>query len=210
MRRAAVALLAGSLLAVAAPGAWLLTRDDTGSFGSQPAGGLGAPVVERPAVGTRSARLGDVVPASDPPVEVRVGGVVAPVDPVGLDDDRLVVVPDDVRRAGWYEPGAQPGDPAGAAVLVGHVDDARQGLGAFAVLRGLASGDEVVVRTAAGRELGYAVVSRERFDKAAVPLDRLFAVDGPPRLVLISCDGAFDPRTRSYAENVVVTAVPRA
>jgi hypothetical protein len=36
----------------------------------------------------------------------------------------------------------------------------------------------------------------------------VFAVGGPPRLVLITCGGAFDRRTRNYADNVVVFAEP--
>lgn len=221
MRRAVVALLTGSLLTVAAPTSWLLTRSQpTPEFRAAPVtvpspGQVGTPApapTTAPAPGpltpTRSARLADVVVPLDPPMEVAVGGVRAPLDPVGLDDDRLVVVPGDVRRVGWYAPGLPPGAERGTAVLVGHVDDRAQGLGAFAVLRELAAGDDVVVRTAAGRELRYEVVSLERFDKAAVPLEQLFAVDGPPRLVLISCDGAFDRATRSYRENVVVTALP--
>jgi len=170
------------------------------------------PLVDGPDVGTSSARLGEVVNASDPPISVRLGGAETPataIDPVGLDDDRLVVIPDDVSRAGWYQPGAQPGDPEGAVVLVGHVDDAVQGLGAFAVLRELDAGAEVVVRTSTGRDLVYDVVARERFDKSSVPLDKLFAVGGTPRLVLISCDGPFDRATGSYEQNIVVTATLR-
>jgi sortase (surface protein transpeptidase) len=121
-----------------------------------------------------------------------------------------VVVPEDVRRAGWYAPGPQPGDRAGSAVLVGHADDADQGLGTFAGLRELAAGDEVVVRTASGRDLVYDVVSFERFSKSEVPMSRLFSTRGAHRLVLISCGGAFDRERRTYADNVVVTAVPRS
>jgi hypothetical protein len=160
-------------------------------------------------VATSSARLPDVVQPPDPPVEVRFAGRTAPVDAVGLDTQRQVVVPEDVRRAGWYAPGPQPGARAGSAVLVGHADDAEQGLGTFAGLRDLTAGDEVVVRTASGRELAYAVVSFERFSKAEVPMDRLFTAKGPHRLVLVSCGGAFDPGRRTYADNVVLTAVPR-
>ena len=232
MRRAALAVVGGLLLATAAPGGWLLLRGDD-EFGAAaaaqlaaapsgsptapapPAPGTGAvgspappPVVLGPVAAT-SARLVDVVAPRDPPVEVRLAGRTAPVDAVGLDDDRQVVVPEDVRRAGWYAPGPQPGDRTGSAVLVGHADDAGQGLGTFAGLRDLAAGDEVVVRTASGRDLVYDVVSFERFAKAEVPMDRLFTAQGPHRLVLISCGGAFDPERRTYADNVVVTAVPR-
>jgi hypothetical protein len=36
----------------------------------------------------------------------------------------------------------------------------------------------------------------------------VFAAGGPPRLVLITCGGAFDRSTRHYADNVVVFADP--
>ena len=65
------------------------------------------------------------------------------------------------------------------------------------------------MRTASGRTLSYDVVSLEQFPKSEAPMTRLFDQDGPHRLVLISCAGAFDPATRSYADNVAVTAVPR-
>lgn len=218
MRRAALALLVGSLLAVAAPTGWLLWSEP----GPEPFGGpaqtmlSGPPGVGRPGevgaldqVVTRSARLADVVAPSDPPVEVRLRGASAAVDPVGLDPDRQVVLPDDVGRVGWYEPGAQPGDDTGSAVLVGHVDDRQQGLGAFAVLRGVAAGDEVEVSTASGARLVYVVVSLEKFAKSEVPMQRLFAREGPHRLVLITCGGDFDTTSRTWSDNIVVTAVRR-
>ena len=160
-----------------------------------------------PEAATGSARLVDVLPRADPPVEVLVAGRAVPVDPVGVDDDAQVVVPDDVQRAGWWTGGVQPGEPAGAAVLVGHVDDDEQGLGAFAVLRELDAGAEVRVRTSSGTELVYDVVAREQFDKAEVPVERVFSPAGAHRLVLVSCGGTFH-RGR-YSDNVVVTAVPR-
>ena len=234
MRRATAALVGGLLLAIVAPGGWLLQGggeqpDVFGAAAAQslrvptsapatptapapPAPGTGAvgPALPAPtSAPTTSARLADVVDPRDPPAQVRFAGRAAPVDPVGLDAARQVVVPEDVRRAGWYAPGPQPGDRAGSAVLVGHADDADQGLGTFAGLRELEAGDEVVVRTASGRELAYTVVSFERFAKAEVPMDRLFTTQGPHRLVLVSCGGAFDPVRRTYADNVVVTAVPR-
>lgn len=217
MRRALLALVTGSVLAVGAPAGWLLAGgSEPDVFGGAAAQQLAAPPPPPPGalvlpetVGTTSALLSEVVTPRDPPVEVAVGGQRAALDAVGLDDERLVVIPDDVRRAGWYEPGAEPGADVGSAVLVGHVDDRTQGLGAFAVLRELSAGDEVTVRTASGEELVYDVLSLEQFAKQEVPMDRLFTRSGPHRLVLISCAGAFDRSTGSYADNVVVTAVPR-
>jgi hypothetical protein len=239
VRRAATALLAGSLLAVGAPASWLLLGEDgPTTYGGSAAEDLRtAPSLALDPT-TTSARLADLVPApaapapaappqaapapaapaapsaapgdATAPVEVRLAGRSVPIDPVGLDEDRLVVIPEDVRRAGWYSPGPLPGAANGSAVLVGHVDDRSQGLGAFAVLPDLAAGDDVVVRTAAGQQLTYDVVSLERFPKAKTPLARLFAADGPHRLVLITCGGDFDASRSSYRDNVVVTAVLRA
>lgn len=217
MRRAVVALVGGLVLAVGAPVGWLLLADrDPDTYGADAVAELTTEqAAEAPGSGldlgtvrTTSARLADVAPPLDPPVEVRFDGRVAAVDDVGLDADRQVVIPDDVRRAGWYEPGPVPGADVGSAVLVGHVDDRTQGLGTFAGLRDLIAGDLIEVRTAAGGVLAYDVVSLEQFAKTEVPMARLFATDGPHRLVLISCGGDF--ADGSYSDNVVVTAVPRA
>lgn len=216
MRRAVIALVGGLVLAVGAPVGWLLADRDPDTYGADAVAAVTAEVTAKApgsglvpgTVRTTSARLADVAPPLDPPVEVGFGGLVAPVDRVGLDADRQVVIPDDVRRAGWYEPGPAPGASAGSAVLVGHVDDRTQGLGTFAGLRDLVAGDVIEVRTAAGEVLGYDVVSLEQFSKAEAPMTRLFATGGPHRLVLISCGGDFVGG--SYTDNVVVTAVPRA
>jgi hypothetical protein len=54
----------------------------------------------------------------------------------------------------------------------------------------------------------FAVVARERYAKTAIPLEKYFARDGAVRLTLITCGGRFDPKTRHYQDNVVVTATP--
>ena len=69
-------------------------------------------------------------------------------------------------------------------------------------------GTEVVVTDAAGTMQRWRVVSRELIQKQVLPLDRLFARDGPPRLTLITCGGPFLPEFGSYRDNVVVVAEP--
>jgi sortase (surface protein transpeptidase) len=91
-------------------------------------------------------------------------------------------------------------------VLVGHVDSARQGEGAFFALHSLAVGTRVVVSMTDGRPVTYRVASREQFPKSRVPLQSLFATTGAPRLTLITCGGSFDETIRSYRDNLVVTA----
>lgn len=151
-----------------------------------------------------------VVPRRPEPVRPAVPalGVDAAVEPVGVRDDGQMAIPDEVDRVGWYRFGPAPGD-GGSAVLAGHVDDRDQGLGELAPLRAADAGAEVEVTDAAGTATRWHVVSREQIDKQALPLDRLFAREGPPRLVLVTCGGEFLPEYGSYESNVVVVAEPR-
>ena len=149
-------------------------------------------------------------PQVDAPVVLRgdhlPGDVV--VDPVGVVGDGVMALPRDGRQVGWYRFGAAPGDAAGSAVLAGHVDTLERGRGALADTRLLQVGDRLQVGRADGSTVDYAVTARVHVGKDALPVDELFARDGAPRLVLITCGGAWDPDVRHYADNVVVTADP--
>jgi hypothetical protein len=219
MRPAAAGAVLGLAVAVGAPTAWHL---------AQPPAAAGAPVIEVlttdvPRAPQSSAtpapdRLPEITarPATPPParersVPVRLAlpgsGVDAPVDPVGVQDDGQMAIPENVDRVGWYRFGPRPGD-AGSAVLAGHVDDAEQGLGVLASLSSLQPGDEVQVTDSDGTATRWRVVSRELITKRALPLTELFGREGPPRLTLITCGGPFLPEFRSYRDNVVVVAEP--
>ena len=67
-------------------------------------------------------------------------------------------------------------------------------------------GDAVWVDTATA-ERGYVVEAVRHYAKPALPAE-VFADAGRPRLVLISCGGAFDRKLRSYTDNIVVYATP--
>jgi sortase (surface protein transpeptidase) len=143
-------------------------------------------------------------------VEVRLPrlGVTAKVLPIGVERDGELEIPEDVRTAGWYRYGPRPGDRAGSMVMSGHIDSAEQGKGAFFKLGQLRPGDVVYVGTADRRTWRYRVVAREEWPKTAVPLDRIFARDGAPRLTLVTCGGGFREDVRSYQDNIAITAVP--
>ena len=216
MRTPVAVLALGLTLAIGTPTAWALTRPEPAA-GVPVAAALAAPttspaplpdrlpeVTARPAAPTAA-------PAVVPPVRVSLPahGIEAPIDPVGVEPEGEMTLPEDVDRVGWYSYGPVPGGAEGAAVVAGHVDDAEQGLGALAPLRAAEAGDEVVVEAADGSSTRWTVTSRETIDKPGVPLGDLFARTGAPRLVLITCGGPFDPELRSYRDNVVVVAEPR-
>jgi hypothetical protein len=141
-------------------------------------------------------------------VSVPALGGDASVAPVA-DTHTGIEVPLDVSTVGWWVGGASPQD-AGTTVLVGHVDAWDQGIGALYHLDRARPGTSVAVTTSDGTVTRYAVTSLEVVRKRSGLPGSLFAQDAGPRLVLITCGGPFDDRTREYLDNIVVTAVPAA
>ncbi len=142
------------------------------------------------------------------PVRVTIAAlrVTAPVDPVGVAAGGALVIPDSPSRLGWWIGSAVPGADRGTVLLAGHVDTAAAGRGALFQLETLAVGAKIAVRTS-DQELAYRVVARHSYPKQRLPAD-LFRTDTAPRLVLVTCGGAFSHG--SYSHNVVVYAVPIA
>ena len=126
----------------------------------------------------------------------------APVVPVSTDPRGNLAVPDDPRIVGWWENGARPSGAQGTVVLDGHVDTAEDGPGALFQLRFLEIGQPVVVTTEQG-EAVYTVTANHRYHKSSLP-DALFDTAGPPRIVIITCGGAFDRAAKKYSDNVVI------
>ena len=143
-------------------------------------------------------------------VSIEALGVDAPVVPVGLDAGGGVAVPDDIGVVGWYESSALIGAQRGSSVLVGHRDEADVGLGALGAIESLAPGDEVAVTAEGGRNVRYVVEEVTYVEKASFSaiVEEVFDLEGPPRLILITCGGAFDDAAGSYLSNVIVTARP--
>ena len=144
------------------------------------------------------------------PVRVRIPAidVDAPIVPVGVDQSRAVEIPEDIATIGWYSLGVAPGSASGSAVLVGHRDGRVQGRGALYDLARLVPGDRIDVTDARSRQLTCTVVAREVGAKAVLPTDDLFAIDGPPRLTVITCGGEYVRDGGGYQANVIITAVP--
>lgn len=169
--------------------------------------GAESPALNRPRVPRTTASLPR---ASTPPLPLRltVGaiGLDLAVRPVGTTADRLMELPDDPAVLGWYRFGAAPGSARGSAVLAGHVDSSRYGIGPLADLDRLRPGDRLEVTTTAGRR-GYRVDRTEYRRRSRLPASELFDRAGPPRLVVITCGGPYDPRS-GYRDNLIVTASP--
>jgi hypothetical protein len=144
------------------------------------------------------------------PTRVTVGsvGINAPVLPVGIDVVKGILgVSPDIHRTGWWADGAQPGDPSGAVLIAGHVDSATAGVGAFFHVKDAKPGDKVTVTTTGGRTFTYSVASVKSYPKRDLPAD-VWSKHGRARLVLVTCGGPFDQKTKHYVDNIVLTAYP--
>ncbi len=118
-------------------------------------------------------------------------------------------IPTDINQAGWWDGGARLGDPFGAIVVAAHVDSFTQGIGRFAELLSVHPDDALRLDS---RHLSqkFRVVSARLVPKTSVTAtSSVYSAQGPPRLVLITCGGAYDPSLGGYQSNLVVIAEPK-
>lgn len=155
---------------------------------------------------TRSAALGQPTSEATPPsrLEIPSLGAELPVVPVGVDGGRLMVIPEDPGTAGWYRFGPAPGSASGASVISAHTDTAGQ-VGPLSRLDEVQRGDRVTV-TVGDDLVTYEIRRVDHHAKDALDVDALFDRTGPARLHIVTCGGDYDPRTRSYEDNVVAVA----
>lgn len=153
-----------------------------------------------------STTTSTTLPPEVPPTALAINdlGISQGVQPVGLEDDGTMEVPD-VSDIGWYLHGATPGRP-GATVLVAHVWWHKTA-GPFHRLGALEPGARIEVGGEDGTIHKYTVTKRTMYDKDKLPGD-LWRKSGPETLVLITCGGTLNQATRRYESNIVVYAVP--
>ncbi|MFL6154843.1 MAG: class F sortase [Marmoricola sp.] len=135
--------------------------------------------------------------------------VTAPVDAVGLDGTAMAL-PDDPARVGWLRTTAEAGDRVGGSVLSGHVSDSHDVPGALNVLQEVRPGAAILWTDRGGVRHRFVVTRLHRYPRAIGVPARLFQVDGPHLLYVVTCadrettpGGGFH-----YRSNLVVTARP--
>lgn len=146
-------------------------------------------------------------PAAPTRLTIDTVGLQMPVVPVGVAANGEMALPRSPAEAGWYRFGAHPGDPQGATVIAGHLDEPWYGTGPLGRLAEVTPGDAVVVDTGTTSRR-FVVTEVQAVRKTRLDLSALFRTDGPPSLHIVTCGGRFDPVQRRYDENVVVVARP--
>jgi len=143
------------------------------------------------------------------PVALHIANVdiSASVVEMGLTEDRSLETPP-ASEIGWYKHGPTPG-MEGSSVLAAHVDWGGQP-GAFFELRNVVPGDRIEIDYDDGTTSAFEIVASRQYAKDIVPKTQLFDRSGAPRLVLVTCGGAFDNSMGHYEDNFVAFAKPVA
>ena len=180
-----------------------------------------ASVIAAPAVRDPAFEQGALdPPAPAPPVVAAPPGAAAPsgqpvrllipslkidarVEAVGVDRSGAMETPRNLWNVGWYRPGPAPGAP-GDAVMDGHVGLPGSPL-VFSGLAKLAVGADVIAVLGNGTRSRFTVSSKRSWPANSHPTG-LFGVDGQPRLSLITCTGAYDGGSQTYADRLIVEA----
>ena len=126
---------------------------------------------------------------------------------LGLNRDGTVEVPPLERDApaGWYGNSVIPGE-IGAAVILGHVDSARDGPAVFYLLGTLRPGDRISVLRADGTVARFTVTDVAQYPKSKFPTSLVYGLTAYPALRLVTCGGSFDRIHHSYRDNIIVSA----
>jgi LPXTG-site transpeptidase (sortase) family protein len=133
-------------------------------------------------------------------------GVDAAVESVDVTSDLQMGVPREPADVGWYRLGSSPGQ-AGDAVIDGHLDTATGAPAVFAKLGTLKAGDQIRVTLTGSSTVDFRVEQTSHLPYRSSP-PGLFSTDGPARLTLITCTGAWDANQHTYTERLVIEAVP--
>lgn len=138
------------------------------------------------------------------PVNIKIPAidVDAAVENVGVLENGEMGVPEDPSKAGWFEPGTQPGK-TGNAVIAGHVDS-HTGPAVFYDLEKLEPGDEITVTDDEEKERTYVVERMESYPWDESPIEEIFGPTSEKRLNVITCTGEFIRDKGGHQDRLVV------
>ncbi len=125
------------------------------------------------------------------------------VQHVGINAKGNMAVPTNFTDAGWYKYGVVPGG-SGSAVIAGHVDNGLSMAGVFKRLADVTIGDELIVERVDGSTVTFVVTGSRKYPYDKVPTEIIFNPSGSPRLNLITCEGTWVKKLKTYDERLIV------
>jgi sortase (surface protein transpeptidase) len=147
-------------------------------------------------------------PSAPRTIDIPAIGVHSKVNPIGLDANGSIAVPQPGARldqAAWFQNSPTPGQP-GPAIIEGHVDS-ESGPSVFYELGRIRPGERIHVTRADGTRLTFTVDAVRDFLKSKFPTSLVYGAKdlSKPALRLITCS-QFDTNTHHHVGNAVVFA----
>lgn len=142
-----------------------------------------------------------------PPAHIEVPSIElnADVVSVGIAEDQSMEVPHDARQVGWYSLGVKPGE-TGGAIMTAHYDTTTGKPAVFYNLRKMKKGDIIYVTMQDRQELLFQVTDILSEPVKGFPTELLFGNFPDKKLILITCDGIWNPLEKNYSKRLVVYA----
>jgi len=125
-------------------------------------------------------------------------------EPLSLNQDRTIQVPDSYEQVGWYKGGVTPGE-IGSSVILGHVDS-YEGPAVFFSLGQIEEGALIEITRNDGSVATFSVTALERYEQEEFPTELVYGDVDHAGLRLVTCSGTFDKGEQVYSHNTVVYA----
>ncbi len=130
-------------------------------------------------------------------------GIDAQVEPVGVASDGSLETPKTWKTAGWYEEGAETGQP-GNLLINAHYDDNFGRPAAFWQLKNVSLDDKVTVVDSYERRYEYKVISYDLVSINDPNRTDVFKSDESAKITLITCGGVWIPGKATYDKRLVI------
>jgi len=127
----------------------------------------------------------------------------AAIEYVGVAPDGSMGIPKDPGEVAWFELGPRPGEE-GSAVIAGHFGWKNNLPAVFDDLDVLRKGDSLYVEDEEGMVTTFVVRESRLYDPQEDAEDVFGSSDGEAHLNLVTCEGVWDPVSKSYAKRLVV------
>jgi len=140
------------------------------------------------------------------PVRLKIPSinVDAALESVGLTPEGAVGVPKGINNAAWFDLSPRPGE-TGSAVIDGHYGWWKNNTPTvFNNLGKLRKGDKLYVQDETGVIVTFVVRESRKFNPGQDAAAVFASGDGKSHLNLITCDGAWNDTSKTYADRLVV------
>jgi len=129
-------------------------------------------------------------------------GVNAVIENMGVTPDGAMAVPNNNTDVGWYSFGTRPGEIGSAVIGAHNLFNSKPGV--FALLSELKKGDVLSVTDTDGTSIYFIVRDIRTYNALDTDTGIFESVDGGIHLNLITCSGAWDPKTKSHTKRLVI------